>query len=195
MKYLPTKNLPETYQLINRIDLRENFRLALSLNIAAIPLFFGFSWLFLKITNALRPDSIELWGVLGDLRNGVVILLAVIIIIILHELTHGFFFWYFTRTRPKFAFKFVYAYASSPNWYIPRNQYLLIGLSPLILLSIFGFVLIQVLPIYWVAVVYIMITFNAAGAVGDIMICGWLLTKPRQFYIRDEGDAVQIFAP
>lgn len=191
----PTKTLPEFYHQIARVDLKENIKLGLALNLAGIPLFFAAGWFFLRIIAWIRPDAIQLWGALGGFWNLIIVLIGIIFIVFLHEMVHGFFFWVFTRERPHFAFKLVYAYAAAPGWYIPRNQYLVIGLAPFFVLSILAVVLFAVLPPYGVALALILASFNVAGAVGDLAITGWLLFKEPDVFINDSGDAATIFSP
>ncbi len=194
-KSAATRNLPEVYQEINRVDLKQNIRLAVILNLAAIPVFFAAGWFFLQIIAIVRPDGNLLWGALAGTGNLVLLLLGVFAMIIIHELVHGLIFWLITRDRPVFAFRFLYAYAAAPSWFIPRNQYIVIGLAPLVLISLAGMLLFLWLPIYGVAVTLVLISFNAAGAVGDLAISGWLLTKNADLYICDQGDAALVFGP
>jgi hypothetical protein len=43
--------------------------------------------------------------------------------------------------KPKFAFKVWYAYATAPGWYLPRNQYAVVAIAPLVVLSLLGIIL------------------------------------------------------
>ncbi len=92
-----------------------------------------------------------------------------------------------------FGFKGAYAYAAAPGWFIPRNPYLWIGLSPLVVLSLTGFVLITVLPVNWLLPIMIGLIFNAVGSVGDLYVVFWLFLKPATVYIQDQGDAINIY--
>ncbi len=57
-------------------------------------------------------------------------LLGVLIVtLVLHELVHGLCFWSFTRDRPRFGWKLIYAYAAAPGWYLPRGRYLTVALE------------------------------------------------------------------
>lgn len=191
----PIKYLPDNYHQVARIDLKENIKLGVALNLAGIPLFFAAGWFFLQIISWIRPDAAELWGVLGGFRNLVIVLVGIFIIVFIHEMVHGIFFWFFTRERPRFAFKLAYAYAAAPDWFIPRNQYLVVGLSPLIVLSLVAILLFFFLPPYGVGLVLVLASFNVAGAVGDLAITGWLLMKKSDLLINDSGDAATIFGP
>ena len=195
MKMKPAKTLPANYQEIARIDLKHDLKLALILNILGILLFFAAGWVFLKVISFVRPDGGQLWGILGGLSNLVILLIGIVFVILLHEVIHGIFFWIFTGSRPVFAFKFTYAYAAAPGWYLPRNQYLVVGLAPFLVISILAIFFFVVLPPYGVALVLVFASFNVAGAVGDLAITGWLFTKSAAVLINDRGDAAVVFAP
>jgi hypothetical protein len=115
--------------------------------------------------------------------------------LVLHELVHGAFFWLFTHQRPHFGFKGAYAYAAAPDWYIPRRQYMLVGISPLVVLSLLGVLLLPVLPAGALLPWLVALAGNAAGAVGDALIVGWLLFQPDSVLVQDHGDAVTVYKP
>src|SRR6266700_4202149 len=111
-------------------------------------------------------------GAIAALFATVVITLCVVLI--LHELTHGLFFWLFTKSRPAFGFKGWYAYAAAPGWYLPRGQSLVVGAAPLILLSLLGEALLLLVPwVLWGLIV------NAGGAIGDLYMIARLMLAPR----------------
>ena len=82
---------------------------------------------------------------------------------------------------------------AAPDWYLPRNPYLIVGLAPLVLLTVLGLGLLPVLPRSVLPPAWFALTFNAAGAVGDMVVVGWLLTKPRSVLVNDEGDKFSVF--
>jgi hypothetical protein len=38
-------------------------------------------------------------------------------------------------------------------------------------------------------------TFNAAGALGDMIVVGWVLKQPNTILVKDQGDKFSSFAP
>src|SRR6266699_209791 len=74
------------------------------------------------------------------------VVITLCVVLILHELTHGLFFWLFTKSRPAFGFKGWYAYAAAPGWYLPRAQFLVVVGAPLTLLSLLGEALLLLVP-------------------------------------------------
>lgn len=199
-----TKTLPEDYQAYATIALAKNKRLFLFLNLSGLVLFVGFGWLFVQIAMQQRPAVAPLLHVIDTTSSGGILftlpivwipgaLVAFFLVPVLHEAAHGLFFWLFTRERPRFAYKVLYAYAAAPDWYLPRGPYLLVGLAPLVLLSLLGVALLPVLPLSLLPGLLACLVLNAAGAVGDIAMIGWLFLQPPTTMARDTGDAVTLY--
>lgn len=113
--------------------------------------------------------------------------------IILHEAVHGLAFWLFTGKHPKFGFKVFYAYAASPEGvYLPRQQYFMVALAPLVILTLVGIVLIPIMPLLALPTLVFFLISNSAGSVGDLWVVGWLLREPREILLQDQGDADQL---
>lgn len=204
--------LPENFVERGSVDLTKDFKLLIKLQVAAFLAVILTGWLFLNLTYLLRPDSVELLSVrslLGyDTGNGINIQIslsmlmlvsllgATVLMIVLHEAVHGIAFWLFTGKRPTFGFKWVYAYAASPKGvYLPRQQYFVVALAPLTFLSLAGIVLIPVLPLLALPTLVFFLIGNAAGAIGDVWVVGWLLREPPEILLQDRGDAVFCYGP
>ena len=123
------------------------------------------------------------------------VLVVMVGVILVHEGIHGLFFWLFTHRRPTFGFKGYYAYASAPGWYIPRNPYLVVSLAPFVLMTLAGVWLMAVVSGGWIPPLLLLISMNAAGAVGDLMVAAWIIGKPAWFLIQDFGDGVILYGP
>ena len=196
-----TRHLPPDYVQIGKLDLIQNKRLLILMNIVGLALVAGFGWLFSSSAFWLHPEarrwfwrlSINNWGELWGFMAALLGVMAVVVA--LHEAAHGLFFWLFTRSRPKFEFKIIYASASAPGWYLPWRQYLVIGLAPLVLLSLFGILAQWLAPLNWLQVVTLFLVMNASGAVGDLMVFVWLLFQPRSSFALDDATCVMLFAP
>ena len=139
-------------------------------------------------------DSGEFTLTLAPLLVALVVLIATTFaILVLHELVHGLFFWLFTRSRPRFGFKGAYAYAAAPGWYIPRPQFLTVGLAPLALISLAGLLILPVTAPPVSLVVIVALILNAAGAIGDLYMVVRLLFVPHGVLIEDHGDGIRWF--
>lgn len=191
------RELPAGYAAAGTIDLSKNKWLAIAVNLAAVGLFFGFGWLFAAAAAWLRPDwlnfNLEVSGP-GRLFGLLALLIGLIAAqVALHELIHGLFFWRFTGARPRFALKLMYAYAAAPDWYLPRYQHLVTALAPLVVMTAAGLALLPVVPARLVPALLFVLTANAAGAVGDMLVAAWLLRQPPTALVRDIGDAITVY--
>jgi len=189
----PTQTLPPDYMPYFTLDLSKSKRLVLLLNVLAIGLFIGFGYLFLRAAMALLPSGYTAVQEDCFLSSLGFSLLAYLLMLVLHELVHGMFFWFFTRQRPRFGFKGAYAFATAPGWYFPKRHYLAVGLAPLVALTLLGLLILQILPEGWLLPWLVAVAGNASGAIGDLLIVGWLLTQPEPVLIQDQGDAVTAY--
>jgi hypothetical protein len=192
-----TRQLPDHYQEQASLDVSRDTRTILLLNLVGLLLFVPFGWLFWRLFGIIRPDvnalSVEIGG-LGSLFLFVGLLLLVVVgVIFLHELVHGIFLWWFTGSRPHFGVGAGYAYAAAPDWYLPRGQHIVVALAPLLLISAGGLFLLTLLPPDFFLHLFVGLLINAAGAVGDLAMVGWLLLKPAHALVRDTGPAITIY--
>jgi hypothetical protein len=159
------KTLPEGYEPVGTLDLSRGKVAFLVTQLAALVLFFVFAWLFGALALALRVNLASLISLL-PVQMLWAFLAALALMLVLHEGVHGAFFALCTGARPRFGFKGAYAYAAAPDWYIPRNAYVLISLAPLILLSVVGMILMPFVSSPALFVVLAIPVLNAAGSVG-----------------------------
>ncbi len=189
--------LPEGYHSIGTLDLTENLRALLYMNVAGAVLLVAFCYVLFRLVLWIRPGALALdirglSGTLGILLAVVVIYAAVIV---LHEGAHGIFLAWFARTRPVFAFRGYYAYAAVPGWYFPHSEYMVVSLAPLVLLSALGVTALAFVPPGWLLAVISFIAFNGSGAVGDLAVFFWLLRQPSTCLVHDTGKAVTLYLP
>jgi len=193
-----TQTLPDEYAPVGTLDLRDNLRAMLVLNGLGLVLLVVSGWLFVRIGLWLRPEAAgqlsfevntpgSILGVIFGLIGLTVVMLVV------HEAIHGVFFWLFTGSRPHFGIGAGYAYATAPGWYIPRGQYFVVSLAPLVLISVAGMGLAALAPVSWFVPVLALVIMNASGAVGDMAVAAWLLAQPPTCLAQDKGDAVTLY--
>ena len=187
-----TKTLPEGYVQSGEINLIKNKRLAITMNIVA--LFVGIISFFLLSSFAamVRPS---LMNTSGTITAGVVAVLlgAVVSLMTIHELIHGFFFWVFTRSRPAFALRLFYAYAGAPDWYIPTRQFMIVALGPLVIIGAVGMLLMLLVPESWVLLIAIMVALNTGGSVGDLVVFTRLFKLSPTSLANDTGDVITFY--
>jgi hypothetical protein len=189
-----SQTLPESYILYKEIDLARDHRLLLFLNLLGIPLLLLCGWLFWRLALSLRPDFQTSGFRISSPGSILGILGAFIGVLILHELVHGVFFWLITNQRPYFGFRGAYAFAAAPTWYIARRPYLIVGLSPIVLITLAGVLFMPLVPLKSLVPLVFALTINAAGAIGDAAIVAWLLIQPSSILINDRGDAVSVYS-
>ena len=191
--------LPEGYQAVGTLDLSRGKWTFIAMQVAALVLFFCFAWLFVSLAIVLSrigdPERSGLVGLAGLSAAQMLweFLAALVLMILLHEGVHGLFFWLFTGERPRFGFVGAYAYAAAPDWYIPRNRYLLVGLAPLVVLSAVGTLLMPFASAPVLFLVLVVVVLNAAGSVGDLAMTAWVIVRPKSALIRDAGDAITVY--
>ena len=195
-----TQVLPSDYQAVETIDVKQNQRLLLLLNIAGLFVLCLSGWLLFQWMVLVRPadlaNGIQFFSfgtplALFGLIAGILALTA--LHIVLHEALHGIFFWLFTRSKPRFAFHWTYAYAAAPQWYIPRGPFLITTLAPLVVITLIGMLIFLFAPLEWLAPTWLVVVMNAGGAVGDMLVAFRLLRLPTSTLINDRGDAVTFF--
>jgi hypothetical protein len=199
---IATRMLPDRYRKVGTLDVRQDQRLLVFLNLGGLLLMVIAGWLFFRFAAWLHP--VELATAILPLNNrtsnaviGLIlgILILFIFHIILHEAIHGLFFWLFTHSRPLFAFRWAYAYAAAPDWYIFRNPFFIITLAPFVLITLVGLLIIAFAPAAYLLPTWFVITLNAGGAIGDLAVAAWLLRQPAACLAQDRGDAVTLYIP
>lgn len=102
----------------------------------------------------------------------------------LHEALHGaaFLLW---GGKPYFGAKLPYAlYCGAKNQLFRRNQYLVVGLSPLVVITLAGIVVAFVAPV--VAAYALAVTVgNVSGAAGDVWSVARMLRLPATTLVED----------
>ena len=199
-----TQTLPTGYAMVGSITLKQNRRLVILLNVLGIPWFILCAAFFIVMAGQLGALGRSIGaGNSGEITiDATTMLVALLILVattfavlVLHELVHGLFFWLFTRSRPRFGFKGAYAYAAAPGWYIPRPQFLIVGLAPLALISLAGLLILPFIAFPFSLTLILALIANATGAIGDLYMTIRLLFVPQHVLIEDWGEGIRWFAP
>ncbi len=185
--------LPENYIPLTVIDLEKDKKVfwfvnILSFVIAAVMVVVGV--LVVPLDLELDADNF----VTGWLLPLVVLLAGIFAYIVLHEAVHGIFMYAFSRVRPRFGFRLVFAYAGS-SAYFDRIRYIVIALAPVV---IWGMVLL-IIDLFskgiWFWVVYVIQICNVGGAAGDFYVTAKMLRMPKDILVQDTGIQMTVFAP
>lgn len=201
--------LPPGYSQQAVVSLSQSLGFVVAATLAGIVLLVATGWLLVQFTNSLRPEALAGIG-LGDIMtpadNGFAInlplglirdfVLAVILSLVIHELVHGLFFWLFSGRRPGFGVRGLLLYAAAPEGvYFPRNQYLIVGIAPLLCLTLLGLLLIPIAPAALVPILLFFVWFNVAGSAGDVLVVIWLLSFSADTVMEDSGTTTIVYGP
>ncbi|MBI5298399.1 MAG: DUF3267 domain-containing protein [Chloroflexi bacterium] len=187
-----TQTLPAGYIQSGQIDLKKDKRLAILLNIGAFIIFIPMFYLLSGFIALVRPDITNFSVTITILKVFSAIGLVVLVLII-HEIIHGLFFWIFSRGMPVFALRPLYAYAGAPTWFFPKLQYAVTALGPLVIIGAVGLLLLLLAPISWIPMIALLVALNTGGAVGDLFVFIRLLKCSPTSFANDTGEVVTFF--
>ena len=111
-------------------------------------------------------------------------IIGYILILPIHELIHAaaFLFW---GGKPYFGAKLPYAlYCGAKDQLFHRNQYFVIGLAPLIVITLAGIIFILISPLLASYTLFALIG-NFSGAAGDIWVVRKLSRRPPSILVED----------
>lgn len=114
----------------------------------------------------------------------------------LHEGIHVAALWLYTGERPEVSMKLGAAYwtAAAPDWYFPRGAYRVIGLGPLILLTVPPLLALRSVPRWLVSLLCFLAGRNVSASVLDVFI-EWQLSLRPASYLHFTGKVVTIWQP
>lgn len=139
---------------------------------------------FIGFNDGLRA-SVNLW-------TFIFALIFYALAIPLHELVHAvFFLLYGDNTKIRFGFKNGLAYASAPGVFYKRHQYLIIALSPFILISTLTLLIGSAQD--HIAIAIIVLVLHTASCAGDFYYTYQLLTHPEVTYCEDTDAGVTLY--
>ena len=202
-----TTTLPTHYRHQATLDLSKSRKAVVGAIVSGIVLLIIVGWSFLQFTNLVRPSALEalrFHDILTTTANGhtsitipfVDVVIPLVLVMLIHELVHGLFYWRFAGQRPTFGIKGLGVYVAAPaEVYFPRNQYLIVGIAPLILLTVVGLLLVTIVPVVVVPILILFVAFNAAGAAGDLLMVARLLSYPPDALMQDSGSGVVVYGP
>ena len=202
-------SLPPNYSQYTILEPSKNPKFVIAAVVTGIVLLLLSGWLLVLFINALRPaalDGMRLGNLIHSTLSGTflsipsallrVLFIALISVLVIHELAHGLLYWLLSRKPPKFGIRGLFPYAAAPvGVYFPRNQFLTVGLAPLVLLTAVGLLLMVIAPIPFVSFLLFFVALNAAGAAGDLIMVIKLMSFPSDTVMRDNHAGVAIYGP
>ena len=187
-------SLPDNYQEILNWKVTEKRSRVIVLNILGVLLFVIFGLIFFNLAIRLGklPSQVEF-----GLRETSLAFAGILLTFVVHELTHGLFMRIFgARPRYGILWKGMMFYATAPGYAYQRNNYIVIVLAPLVcitILVVLGMWLLQ--GTLWVALLGIVGTINASGAIGDMWMTRIVLRNPSTALVIDERDGIKVYLP
>ena len=186
------ERLPEGYAKIYSIDLQKNVKTAILVNLLAgviaalmvIPVHFA-----VPIQTLFFPVS----GV-GELQIKTVVMIgAMILYMILHELVHGVAMKICGTKKVKYGFTGMYAFAGSEDLY-DKKSYIFVALAPVVFWGVVLLIINLFVPLGWFWVVYLIQIANISGAAGDFFVTVKFLKMPRDILVQDYGVGMTVYS-
>lgn len=177
----------ENYTLSKEINLLEDNKLALKLNIHALIALLFFILFFIGTSIWITPiNQYSFWDNLGFIRP-ILFIGVFFLIIVIHELIHGLFMKLFNKKgKVIFGFKNGMAYAASPGSLYSRGQFFWISLSPFTLITTALFLLYYFGGISH-SLFISLAAIHASSCIGDFY-WGLLIIKATKFSLIEDTD-------
>lgn len=185
-------HLPEYYKEILRIDLQKDKKLALIVNILAIVIAAVLAvpaHFVVPIFSLFNMES----GFGNYLLRFAVLLVAIVLYMVLHELVHGAVMKLCGTKKVKYGFTGMYAFAGSDDYY-DKKAYLIIALSPVVLWGILLAVWSCFVSPEWFWVIYLVQITNLSGAAGDLFVTVKFLKLPKDILVKDYGVSMVVYS-
>jgi hypothetical protein len=186
----PTQVLPESYLHCYTLDSKQH-KVA-----QGILIFIGFVGFFLcwQAVKFISPESMDTLKLERNPFHLIVFLVTIIVMILLHETIHGLVLWGFTKKFPPFGISFMGSvYVNASGWYLPRLHMLAMSLSPFFLISIVGIIFLSFTSGEFFRMTFWVVLLNAAGAINDLAVAGWLFFQPDTALVENSGQALSIY--
>ena len=181
------KTLPENYRELCSIDLEKNKKQYALVNVLSVVL----AVIALVPVALLAPEGAEF---VSGLPGLLLLVAGMFAYVLLHEAVHGVCFWAFSKQKPHFGWRSVYAYAASDCWY-RKGPYLVIALAPVVLWGVVLALLAALLPVEWYWTVQLIQLMNISGAAGDLYVTWLFLRMPKDILVQDAGVSMKVYSP
>jgi len=188
----PTQTLPSEYELYENvcIDKWKKTR--------AIQFIFGIilAWLSYNIIHSivlsLRPEYQPPTPHFPGLSLNLLIIIfriaaPVLILISIHEFIHTLILYFYTGQWPKVKASLDGISIRTPQWYIPRNQFLFINLAPVFILGISGLFLIPFVSQSYLSLLIFLFTISIGASYADITSSLYLFLHSPSSYLKTSG--------
>ena len=186
------KELPENYELVLEIDLKNNKVQAQKVSLLSLTIFvvmFIAMSIFVPITSFFDLSE----GTFKPFLKIVVLAVGMFLYIVLHELVHAVFMKAYGAKKVNFGVKGIYAYAGSKE-YFSKGSYLFIAIAPVLILGVILLAVNFLVPYDYVWFVYFIQLTNVSGAAGDLFVFFTFLKLDKSILIQDTGVEMKVYA-
>ena len=177
---------------IREVNLLENKKIILWLNLAILPLLVVFGLFFKVVVAVFFTNTVAIEDSFS-FTELLIFFISFFLLIIIHEGIHGLFFKLFNpKGKVKFGFKNGMAYATSPESFYSKKAFALICLAPFLLISVSLTLLVFLgilAPITYVSLA----TIHASSCVGDFYLVWLLIQAPRNCFVQDTEQGVKLY--
>ncbi|MGL6219469.1 MAG: DUF3267 domain-containing protein [Lacrimispora sphenoides] len=181
------KQLPEGYKEIRKVDLTEDKKTFIVINIFSFIFFIAMAF----IGAIINPINFTV-----DSKFMYLLILAVflyIIYIIMHEAIHGYYMKKFSGIKAHYGHAWFCAYAGS-DAYFNKKHYIIISLAPVVILGIVLFIINAMVPQSYFWVIYFVQMGNIAGAAGDLYVTYLMSKMPDDTLTQDTGVSMAMYS-
>lgn len=196
MTDIPDNTSPPGYRLAYTLVVTTR-RNMIWLNVISVLIFvmagalvFGCLLLYAALGSPLQlsgwPTNLPVWV-------GLVTLLALLLV---HEWLHGLAI-QAMGYKPRYGakpLKLVF-YATADGVYFTRRQFIIVALTPLVVISAIGLFLALFVPQQSALWLGLLVTVNAASAIGDLWMTRVALRYPPEALVQDHEDGMSVFLP
>ena len=177
-------------ELLNPRYLRPVAMLSLVLFVVGAIFFVGIDIIAYMAQMHRTSGRLDGWGLLVWV---VINIVSYVVMIVVHEAIHGlvFAFW---GGKPYFGAKLPVAFfCGAKNQIFRRNAYVVVGLAPLVVITVAGIVLTLVAP-GLAAYVLLGTVGNVSGAAGDVWAVFRILRQPAHMLVEDTESGYRVWA-
>ncbi len=187
-----TEILPEGYSEICTVNLQEDKKTSLLVNLSAVIIAVLLAVPALFAVPVSYMFSMEK-GIIDYMLRFVSLMVLIFVYLILHELVHGVAMKICGTKKVKYGFTGLYAFAGSEDFY-DKKAYIFIALAPVVFWGIVIAVINLFVPLEWFWVVYFLQIINLSGAAGDLYVTIKFFRLPSDILVKDTGIMMTVYS-
>ena len=187
-----TDILPEGYSEICTVNLQEDKKTSLLVNLSAVIIAVLLAVPALFAVPVSYMFSMEK-GIIDYMLRFVSLMVLIFVYLILHELVHGVAMKICGTKKVKYGFTGLYAFAGSEDFY-DKKAYIFIALAPVVFWGIVIAIINPFVPLEWFWVVYFLQIINLSGAAGDLYVTIKFFRLPSDILVKDIGIMMTVYS-